>query len=509
MVEGNKKRLALNTMFLYIRMLLLLVISLFTTKVILNALGASDYGTYNVVGGFVAMLTFLNGAMSNASQRFITYELGRGVQKKIQNVFAQVRILHIGISVIILLLAETIGLWFVNTKLNIPEGREFAANCVYQLSVVSTIFTILSVPYNSLIIAHENMKIYAYVGIYEGVMKLFVCYVLYVTSFDRLIMYAFLLSSVSCSVILFYRLYCIRTYSETKAKLSLDIKKLGEVGTFGGWALFGSISTLSMTQGVNILVNMFFNTVVNAARGISYQIDAALRMFINNFQTAVNPQIVKAYSVKDLPLMHSLLFFSSKMSFFIVFILALPLIINIDYILNLWLDVVPEYTAEFTRLVLINSLIITFSGALSISAQATGNIRHYQLFMGIFLLLNLPISYVLYMSGYPPQSAVLVSICIEIFLMFMRLQFLTFMIALKIRKFVTSVLVPSMACITVTLPLCYMIYTYIPVKTFVSFTITSCLYVLTSMSIILIVGLNESQRTTIFREMKKVISKIL
>lgn len=507
MLESNKKRLALNTIFLYIRMLLLLVINLFTTKVILNVLGASDYGTYNVVGGFVTMLTFLNGAMSNASQRFITYEIGRGEIDKVKNVFAQVRILHIGIALFILLLAETIGLWFINNRLNLPTGREVAANYIYQFSLISTIFSVLSVPYNSLIIAHENMKVYAYIGIYEGIIKLVVCYLLYAVTTDRLILYGLLLSLVSCSVTSFYLLYCKRSYPETQTKLKMDKPKLAEVGAFGGWALCGSVSTIAMTQGVNVIVNMFFNTIVNAARGISYQIDSAVRMFISNFQTAINPQIVKAYSVGDLGLMHSLLYFSSKISFFIMYILALPLIINIDYILSLWLVDVPPFTSEFTRLVLINSLVITFSGALSIAAQATGNIRNYQLFMGSFLLLNLPMSYFLYYWGYPPQSAVMVSICIETFLLFMRLLFLKRMISLVTMDFIKSVLLPSALCVGISLPACLFIDRHADISDFMAFTVTSIVYIIICIIVIGGVGLTHSQRIVVFNGIKSLSSK--
>jgi O-antigen/teichoic acid export membrane protein len=495
--NGGKKRLVKNTIFLYLRMAALLLINLFTTKVILNALGASDYGLYNVVGGFVLMLTFLNGAMSNASQRFITYELGRGLQTEIIRVFSQTKVLHIIIATFLFVIAETIGLWFLNTCLNIPEGKTFAANCVYQFSVLSSVLTIISVPYNSLIIAHEDLKMYAYVGLYEGIMKLVICYALYTVHSNRLILYAFLLALTSMSVRAIYRAYCLKKYPESKAPLRIDKKKLFEIGSFGGWALCGSISTLALNQGVNILVNVFFSTVVNAARGISYQIGSAINLFVVNFQTAINPRIVKAYSQGNLPEMHSLLYLSSKMSFFIMYVIVVPVTLNIKYILELWLTEVPVYTIEFSRLVLMQSLFNTFSSVLSISALASGRIRNYQLFMGGFLLLNFPLSYWAYKLGAPPYSAVLIGLLIDLFLLFMRLLFLRRMINLKVLEYIRVVLLPSILYFIISLPICVYLNRSLMYNSLFELILVAILQIIVCSVIMFFIGLTKLEKNEV------------
>ncbi len=453
-MNENSIRLVKNTIFLYLRMFFLMFVSFFTTRIVLSALGASDFGIYNVVCGFVVMLTFLSGAMGNATQRFLSYELEKNNLKKLSNVFSQIKRMYSVLSVLVLLLGETIGLWFVNTKLNIPLNRIVAVNFVYQSSIISTILTLLSVPYNSLIIAHENMKIFAFVGIFEGLSKLIIALILIWYANDKLILYGIALAVVAIIIQLFYYCYCKLLYPETKTYVAVNLDKMKEIGTFAGWSLFGSVSTMANSQGINILTNMFFGTIVNAARGISYQVDSAIRSFINNFQTALNPQIVKAYSAGKMSEMHSLIFLGSKISFLIMYILTIPILVNVDYILNLWLANVPDSTKKFTQLILINSLIVTFSGTLSIAAQATGKIRNYQMFMGSFLLLNLPITFVLFRLGCPAYYAIVVSIIIEFFLLFIRLIFLKKMIKLQIFAYVRHVLCPSFICISLSIPLC-------------------------------------------------------
>lgn len=492
--KTSSRQVAKNTIFLYIRMLVLLVISLFTTRFVLKILGASDYGIYNVVCGFVAMIAFLSGAMSNATQRFITFELGNRNDENLKNVFAQIMILHIVIAIFITIVAETIGLWFLNYKMNIPPDRILAANWIYQFSILSTFFTVLGIPYNAIIIAHENMKVFAYIGIIEAVMKLVICLVLLLDGVDKLIIYALMLALVSCGMRTFLSYYCNKLYNESNAKLVLDKVKIKEISLFAVWSLCGSFSTMANTQGINILVNLFYGTVVNAARGISYQIDAVLRNFIVNFQTAMNPQIVKEYAAGNYAQMHRLISLGSKLSFFSMYILSIPVIINIQYILSIWLVKVPTYTADFVKLVLINSLIVTFSGALSIAAQATGKIRNYQIITGTFLLLNLPVAYILFEFHYPPYSAVIVSIIIESLLLFVRLAFLKKMINLDFINYVKQVLIPAAICVVVTLPCYYLLSRNLQCESFFSMCFMSVIYILIGSVSVFYLGLNNIQR---------------
>lgn len=497
----NNKRIAKNTLLLYFRMLFLLAISLFTSRVIFKELGASDFGLYNVIAGFVVMLSFLNGAMGNATQRFLAFELVRNDIVALQNVFCQIQLLHLVISFAILLLGETLGLWFVNSILNIPPDRIFAANIVYQCSLLSTLFTIISVPYNSIIIARENMKLFSMMGLLEGGMKIIVCLMLFLTSKDKLIIYAICLALASVLLRLAYWWYC-RRYEETRFRYSIDWSKLKEVGEFAGWSLCGSISTLANMQGINVLINLFFSTIVNAARGIAYQIDGIIRNFVANFQTAMNPQIVKSFSVGDLSKMHSFIYLGSKISFFILYVLSIPIIFNLPFLLQLWLGEYPQETVVFTRLVLANSLIVSLSGVLSISVQATGKIRNYQLTMGFFLLLNLPIAAVLFMFKFPAYSALLVSIVIESILLFLRLLFLQKIVFLNISHYLKNVLCPVGLTIIISFPICYWYYANYSEETFYSFLISSFLYCVVALLFVFLTGLDMDEKGKIIKIMK-------
>lgn len=503
MVEtsSNNRRIAKNTLLLYFRMLLLMIISLFTSRVIFSELGASDFGLYNVVAGFVIMLTFLNGAMGNATQRFLAFELVRNDIIALRTVFGQIQILHIGIAVIIVLLGETLGLWFVNSILNIPSDRLFAANIVYQCSLLSTVFTVISVPYNSMIIAHENMKFFAVISLLEGGLKVVACLLLFLSSSDKLIVYAVCLACISILIRIIYWKYCSR-YEEANFQFSLDISKLKEIGTFAVWSLCGSVSTLSNMQGINILINLFFSTVVNAARGIAYQVDSIVRNFVSNFQTAINPQIVKCYSVGDFRKMHSLLFLGSKMSFFILFILSMPIMFNLPYLLKLWLRNYPNDTIIFTQLVLVDSLIVSLSGVLSISAQATGRIKHYQLTMGGILLLNLPIAYFLFKAGMPPYSVLVVSIIIETVLLFLRLLFLHKMIYLNVWHYWVNVLSPILLTAICSIPICYFYHSIYYGEDILHLLISCIIYCIIIALAIFYVGLKSNERGRIIKLVK-------
>lgn len=483
-------------------MLLLMGISLFTSRIVFKELGASDFGLYNVVAGFVSMLTFLNAAMSNATQRFLSFELAKNDSSKLKLVFSQIKLLHLCIAIFILIIGETIGVWFVNEILNIPSGRVFAANVVYQFSLLSTFLTVISIPYNSVIIAHENMRFYAAVGFVEGGLKILLCLILFVSFSDKLIVYAISVAVISIILRIVYWQYC-KKYEETKGSYNkIDLPLLKEIGFFAVWNLCGSVATLGNLQGINILINIFFSTVVNAARGIAYQVDGIVRNFVQNFQTAVNPQLVKSFSIGDLQSMHSLIYMGSKISYFVLFVITMPIIFNLPLLLNFWLGEYPIDTVIFTRLVLVNSLVVSLSGILSMSALASGKIKNYQLTMGGILLLNLPIAYVLFLVGFPAYAVLIVSIAIEIILLFLRLLFLRSLIKLSFKLYFVRVIIPVFSTSVAVAIICYFINECFPPIGVSNFICSTTLYALSTSILVFLIGLNKSEKSKILSLVK-------
>ena len=414
---ANNKRIAKNTLMLYIRMLMIMVVNLYTSRVILQALGVEDFGLYNVVGGVVVLFTFINNAMVTSTQRFLNFEIGKNDYEEARNVFSTSLNIHFIIAVIFLVLAETIGLWFLNTYLQIPDGREIAANWVYQFSILVSILNIIRSPYNAAIIAHEHMSFYAYVSIIEVVLKLAIVYMVYLFA-DRLIAYAFLMMIVTLIILGAYYIFCKKKYSICKYKFEYNKKRYLELASFSGWSLFGSMANMGASQGVNIILNMFFGVTVNAAMGIANQVNAAVYQFVSSFQTAFNPQIIKSYAAGDRTYFISLIMNTSRYSFLLLFLLALPIYICCPEILSIWLGTVPEYAVEFCRLMLVFSLIDAVQGPLWVSAQATGKIRNYQIIMSTLILLNLPVSYLLLRLFFIFELAILTKVIIYIFLLY-------------------------------------------------------------------------------------------
>lgn len=456
MPSANSKRIIKNTGMLYFRMLLTMCITLYTSRVVLNTLGVDDFGIYNVVGGIVAMFAFLNTSMASATQRFYSFELGQQNYTQLKKVFSLTLSLHIGVAMIIFLLAETVGLWFFNTQMNIPPGRMEAAKWVYQFAVFSFMVSVIQVPYNATIIAHEKMGVYAWVSIIEVSLKLLIVFLLVKVSFDKLKLYALLMFLVTLIVSIIYGIYCKMKYAECTYKLFWDKKLYHILVSYAGWNLFGGISAVGMNQGINILLNIFFGPVINAARAIAFQVNMAINSFVQNFQLAVNPQIIKSYACGDCDYMRKLVFQSSKYSFFLLLFLSLPVLMETDIILNIWLKIVPDYTVLFCQLVILNTWIDSVSGPLMISAQASGRIKVYQLLIGSLLLLNLPVSYCFIRLGFQPQVTIYISMIISVLALFARLWMLkillNFPVLIYIRRVLGTVLLVAM--ISVILPAC-------------------------------------------------------
>ena len=440
----NNKRIAKNTLMLYFRMILTMLVSLYTSRGVLNTLGVEDYGTYNVVGAIVMTFGFFNGAMASATQRFLTIDIGRKDHVQLRKTFNTTQIIVICIAVLVFVLAETIGLWFVNNKLILPEGRMEAARWVYHFSILSFMVTVIQSPHNALIIAHEKMSVFAYLSILDALLKLFIVFLLVHLSFDKLELYGVLIFVASFFVAAIYRMYTRTYFEETKFLIVKDKSLYKTLLGFALWNLFGAVSLVVKAQGVSIILNIFFGTIINAALGVANQVSGTVASFVGNFQMATNPQIIKSYAEDDKEYMTNLVIRTSKFSFFFLFILTLPIILEIDYILKLWLKLVPDYTAIFTILILINALIDTVSGPLMAAVSATGKIKVYQLVVGGLSILILPVSYFFFKFGYPPESTFIVSVCIAILAFVLRVFFTKKQIPeFSIRHFIHEILIRS------------------------------------------------------------------
>lgn len=437
----NTRRIARNTLLLYVRMLFSMLVSLYTSRVVLNALGVEDYGIYNVVGGLVSMFSVVSSSLSSAVSRFLTFELGRGDKEKLKRVFATSVMIHIALALIVLILAETVGMWFLNTQMNIPAGRLSAARWVLHASAFNFALSLWAVPYNASIISHEKMGIYAYYDILSVLLKLAV--VLFIAfapfGFDRLTVYALLLLGIGIVMRGIYTGYCKRHFEESHFRFGFDRECWKEIGAFAGWNFIGSTAGLLKDQGVNILMNIFFGPVINAARGIAGAVNSAVMTFANNFMTAVRPQITKSYASGDNEYTMSLVERGSRFSFYILFVLSLPILFETDFILTLWLKQYPEHTVWFVRLVLLLSLCDILSSTLITLQSATGKIRNYQLVVGGIILLDFPLSWICLKAGLAPEAVYAVAVCISLVALFVRLLFLRKMAGLDIMRYLKNV----------------------------------------------------------------------
>jgi O-antigen/teichoic acid export membrane protein len=417
-------------------------VGLYTSRVVLATLGVDDFGIYNVVGGVVAMFSLLNGSLSSAVQRFLTFELGAGNTERLKSIFSSSLNILIAISIIIIIFAETLGLWFLNSKLNIPVDRLTAANWVYQISLLTFIAGVISAPYNAALVAHEDFKAYSKISILEVVLKLGVVLFLKISmSADKLILYAVLLLGVAVIIRLIYGFYCSKHYEECKYSKKVDIPLCKELFSFTGWSFIGSAGFLFKTQGISIILNMFFGVVVNTAYGIANQVTSVTSSFVNSFVTAVNPQITKSYASKNYNHMNSLVFYSSRFSFFLVMIFVVPVCVETEYILKIWLSQVPQYAVVFTQLVLITVLIDTLSNPLGILVNATGIISIYNIVLGSWSFVIVFLSYLFLKWDYPPQIVLIISCIISIFALLSRLLILQRILMFSIIDFFKNVII--------------------------------------------------------------------
>lgn len=468
-------------------------------------MGIDDYGIFNVVGGIVMMFAFLNSAMVASSQRFLSFELGRGDKDRLKKTFSISLTVHFLLAVAVLLLAETAGLWFLNDKLNIPTGRMVAANWVYQCSIISFLFTIVSVPYNACIVAHEHMKIYGYFGILDVMLKLCIVLIVSVIPADHLIAYAILLLIEAAMMRLIYSIYCTRHFEECHFTKTRDNGLLKDMFAFAGWSFLGNMGFSVRDQGLNIVINMFFNVAVNAAKGIATQIGNVINGFAYNFTMAVNPQITKRYASGEIDSMLGLVYNGCKYSLILISIVVIPLIICADTVLQLWLDNVAPYTVGFLRLILVVALIDSVVSPITTSLQATGRIKKFQIIVSVIMLSNIPLAWIWLKLDSNPYIVMYVCILTSITALMARLRLLHELVNFSYRQFLSKVYARTLPCIAISLVLSFLIYSCFP-SNFIGLVCFSISSVGIFLILVCLIALSTKERNLIYSQVRKRIS---
>lgn len=494
MSENKNKRIAKNTLMLFIRMLFILGITLYISRIVLLMLGVEDFGLYSVVAGVVIMISFIKNALTASVQRFLNFELGKNNLLELSRVFSMSLNIHVIIAVIIVILAETVGIWLLNTHLTIPLERLSSSQFVYHFSVAAVFISIITVPYNAIIIAHERMSVYAFISVLEVVLKLALVLLIQWMDFDKLEMYAISLFVVTINIQSIYVLYCIYNFKESKYFYFFDIKLFKAIISYTGWNMFGQFATVVRNQGSNIVLNIFFGTMINAAHGVSSQLNNAVSSLVTNFQIALRPQIVKSYASGDSKYMLELIFKGAKYSFFLMYIISFPIIIEAKSILILWLKEVPNHTVMFTRLILINALIDSLTSTLMMGVQATGKIKVYQLVISFLMLSSVPVSYLLFSVGYPPEASYFLIIIVTIIIFVFRILIVSFLLSFSIKSFIKKVVVRVFGVISLSI-LAPLLFIY--KSRFTGIPQIFSVFVLTSISVLIciyLVGLTKEER---------------
>jgi O-antigen/teichoic acid export membrane protein len=505
----NNKRIAKNTLMLYFRMFITTIVGLYTSRVVLNTLGVTDFGIYNVVGGIITMASFFNSAMVAASQRFLSFELGRNDYDRLKRVFCTTINIHATICLVALVLAETIGLWFVNAKLVIPEDRMIAANWVYQASILTFIIKVMSVPYNSAIVAHEKMSAFAYISILDVVLQLLIVYLLVVFPFDKLIVYSILMVCVVSLIRVCYTIYCKRHFSECTYHFFFDKPLFFEIFSFAGWSIIGNLGFSFKNQLSNIILNLFFGPSVNAARGVAMQVSSHVKTFAHSFTMALNPQITKQYAAGNLEVSRKLVYAGSRYTFYLLTLISIPVIININYILKLWLGVVPEFTAQFVIFTILTSLLYALSECVTKAIQATGRIKWFQIGVSIIMLSELPIAWVLLEMGYPPYAAMWPSLLTYSVALFFRFWLINrYVEGYHFREYFIYVVLRCIVVFVLSYGLSHVMSMSLH-STFLGFIVSTVLCLLVSTVVIMLLGMEKGERVFLRNKVKSVAKKRL
>ena len=503
---SNYKRIARNAAMLYFRMLFTIIVTLYTSRVVLQTLGVEDFGIYSVVAGFVAILGFLNNAMTSATQRFLSYELGKVEEKNVLAIFSMSMNIHILIAVFALIIGETLGLWFVQTHLTIPIDRMLAAEWVFHLALFSFVITVVTVPYKALIIAYEKMNVFASISIFDVILKLIAVSSLHLFNVDTLFLYALLSLFVVFIVLSAYFTYSKAYLNDSKYRFHWDPRLFKVLLSYTGWNLWGNIAFVLSGQGINVLLNIFFGPTVNAARAIAMEVSSGLNSFVSSLQVAVNPQIIKSYASDNMSFMYQLVSYSSKYNFLLLFFISMPVFLNTDDVLNFWLGVVPEYAAIFIKLIIINILIDCISAPLMTAAQATGKIKLYQSIVAGLLLLNLPFSYLLLKADYEPTAVMYVGISTAIIAFIFRLIILNKLIRLPVSSFLKNVIFRIVVVVVISIVSYYLTMEFIYIDS--NFWLESILSSICIFVTILAFGIDKYEKEFLLKTLNKIFFKI-
>lgn len=499
----NNKRIVKNTLFLYFRMFITMLVGLYTSRVVLSTLGFSDYGIYNVVGGIVALFAFINNAMVASSQRFISYELGTKCQEKLNIIYSTTKIVHSSLALIIALFAEIIGYYLLNYKLNIPVDRLTAANWVLHSTIIVFVLNVISVPQRAVLVAHERMDYYAYVSIVEVVLKLGIVYILKVVPHDKLIIYSVLLVLVSLIIIIILRVYVYIHFEECRSKLKFDRIKFYEMFKFALWSLVGNLGFSTAGHISNMFVNVFCGTTINAARGIAIQVNGIISNFSAGFITAINPQITQSYASNDIWRSINLVYSGAKYSFFLLSLVVIPLIVNIDYVLKVWLVEVPPYTSIFVVCTLISTLLYSMSDTVTYALQATGDIKLFQIIICIVYLLEVPIVYLFLYNGVSPKFVLLPTIFSNLIALVSRIIILRKQVSLySIKFYLFSIVCKNIFLFAISVFISIFIKNILGVS-LISLLLVSILSVVISISIFYLFGLNRNEKEYVLNIIKK------
>jgi O-antigen/teichoic acid export membrane protein len=505
-MNSNTKRIAKNTFFLYIRMGMLMLITLYTSRVLLDKLGVQDFGIYNVIGGMAGMFTFFTSSLANATQRFLNIELGKGCIDNARLIFQQHFTLYLVIILGVVVVAEPVGLWLIYNKLVIPPDRLVAALWVFQFTLLSLNFTFLGIVFNSEIVSHEDMKVYSYIGVIEGFAKLLICYVIAISDSNRLIFYGFLLMLLTISIQMTYAIFCFRKYEECKIRLIWKKELLKGTAGIVGWNTYGSIVWMINGNFMDLLLNMFFGPVVNAARAISFQINSALSNFTSNFLISLRPQLMKSYARKDFEYLHTLLYNSTRYSIFIVFLLSFPVMFCITPILHLWLNTVPEYTEDFSILILCILWVCIPKDPLWELVLASGNLKRFQLVCCSILLLGFPLAYILLKNSFPPISVYFVLLFVRL-LYYIAAVFLVKPIAkYSLKDYCVKIYVPVVRVVAISLVLHFITYRYFLHNLWLTFSFIA-MSLLLNIVLIYLLGINKEEKKLVLGLIKNKLSK--
>lgn len=506
-MTNNSSRIAKNTVFLYLRSIVVLGLTLYTSRIILQVLGVSDFGLYNVVGGVVAMLSFLTNAMQVSYQRYYAYAIGEGNKDKVLQLFHCSLTVQVFLSVVIILIAETLGLWFLNSKMVIDYDRMLAANWVYQASIVSFVLIIIQAPFIAIVTANERMDLFAYISVLDAVLKLGIVYLVKLLGGDKLIVYAILLLLIELTNIILYVILCVNRLNVSSIRFGKDIETVKSLASFGGWGMMDSLAYTLKSNGLNIVINLFFGTIVNAARGVAYQVLSAVNQFIAAFQNSFRPQMTKSYASCDITYLKRIYYSCTKLSYYLIITISLPILLETPYVLQIWLGEVPEHTVAFTRLVLFTAFVSAFANPTSGIAYSSGKIKWFTILVSTVNLLIVPVAYVFLKLGYPAEASMVVSLVLTVLAQVVRLFVVRKLAPMPISEYLKMVMLPT-AIYSVFVPIVpIVVMHFIPNQSIMRLLIVTLLCVVSSLSLAWTIGLTNYERQFVRSKLTKLIRR--